>query len=104
MNKLAFDIGTSFFGGADTFPKQPSEVGSLVAGVVKNLVLFSGVVFVILLVVGGFLMITGAGQGNQQKVGQGRQAATAAAAGFVIIFTAYWIAQIIQIMTGVEFL
>jgi len=100
VNKLSFVIGDVFFG-SDSFPKHPSEVGNLVTGVITTLIMFAGVVFVILIVVGGFFMITGAGSGNQQKVGQGRVAVTAAAAGFIVIFGAYWIVQIIEIMTGI---
>ena len=103
MDKLAFDIGSVFFGN-DTFPQQPGNVGRVVTAIVSTLVLFAGAIFVVLIVIGGFSMIIGAGQGNQQKIGQGRQAVTAALIGFLVIFAAFWIVRIIETMTGIAIL
>jgi len=75
-----------------------------VTTLIWNAAEFAGIILIILLVIGGFLMISGGGQGNPQKVGQGRQAVTAAAAGFIVIFTAYWIVQIIEVLTGIAIL
>ena len=47
-------------------------------------------------------MITGAGQDNPQKVGQGKTAVTAALIGFIIVFISYWLVQIIERITGVN--
>jgi hypothetical protein len=103
VNKISFDIGSVFFG-SDSFPKAPSEVGNLVTGILATLVSFAGAVFIILIVIGGFYMITGAGSGNQQKIGRGRTLVTAAAAGFLVIIGAYLIVMIIEIMTGIAIL
>lgn len=103
MNKLTFNIGDVFFG-SDTFPRERTAVGPVVSAIVSTLILFAGAIFVVLIVIGGFSMIVGAGQGNPQKVGQGRQAVTTALVGFLIISTAFLIVRIIETMTGIAIL
>jgi len=40
--------------------------------------------------------------GDEKEAEQGKNAITAAVIGFVIIFAAYWIVQIIEFITGVN--
>ena len=49
-------------------------------------------------------MIAGAGQDNPERAAKGKQAATSALIGFIIIFAAYWIIRLIEIITGVAFI
>jgi hypothetical protein len=49
-------------------------------------------------------MIMGAGQDNPEAAAKGKQAATSAVIGFIIIFAAYWIIQIIETVTGLNIL
>jgi len=53
---------------------------------------------------GGIGMIAGAGNSNPEQAGKGRQAATSAVVGFIIVFAAYWIMQLIEILTGFSIL
>lgn len=98
------DIGQQFkFGdrGIDTiFP----NVGSLVSVLLSNFYIFAGILLFILLVFGGFGMITGAGGGNPQKAEKGKNAVTTALIGFLIIFLSYWIIKIVETITGVPIL
>jgi len=55
-----------------------------------------------MLVIGGLGIIMGAGKNDPQQLGRGKAAATAALLGFIIIFTAFWIVQIIEYITGVD--
>lgn len=100
MNKLAVDIGPTF--------KSPfqdlTDVGTLTSRVVANALVIAGFLLLVLLIFGGFSMIMGAGSNNPDQASSGRKAATAAVAGFVIIFVAYWIVQIIQTLTGISIL
>ncbi|MDP3955109.1 MAG: hypothetical protein Q8Q15_01970 [bacterium] len=83
---------------AKTFP----TVGSLISVLLPNVFILAGVVFFLLLIFGGFGLIMGAGGGDPQKTGQGKQAITAAVIGFLVIFLSYWIIKIIEVVTGLK--
>ena len=103
MNKLSFNIGDVFFG-SDSFPDHPSQVAPVISRVVDTLVSFAGAIFIILVVVGGLLMIIGAGSGNQQQIAKGRTTATTGFIGFLVVVGAYLIVLVIQNLTGLAFL
>lgn len=82
-----------------------SEVGSLnafISQVLPNIYTASGVLLLVYAVIGGFMLVTAAG--NEEQAGKGKQALTNAIIGFIIIFASYWIIQIIEILTGVTIL
>lgn len=62
--------------------------------------IISGLILFFLLIGGGFSII--ASGGNAKSVESGKNQITGAIIGFVIIFAAYWIIQIIQTITGVQ--
>lgn len=100
MNKLAVDIGSSFgspFG-------QSKGIGDLVSVIVSNALVIAGVILLFFFIFGGISMIAGAGQDNPERAAKGKQAATSALIGFIIIFAAYWIIRLIEIITGVAFI
>ena len=43
-----------------------------------------------------------AGSADKEGMEKGKNALTAAIAGFIIIFAAYWIVQIVQFVAGVD--
>lgn len=90
--------------GTDVFKTPFTDFGKLVSVIVSNLYIIAGVVVLFLIIFGGFGIISGAGAGDQQKTAQGKQALTAAVIGFLIIFTSYWIIQLIEIVTGLDIL
>ncbi|KKQ24917.1 MAG: hypothetical protein US39_C0012G0022 [Microgenomates group bacterium GW2011_GWC1_37_12b] len=100
MNKISFDIGTQLLGN-DTFPRDPGSVGRFITAIASNAVVIAGIICVFMIIAGGFGMIAGAGGNNPQNAAKGRQAATAGVIGFLIIFAAYWIVQVVEIITGV---
>ena len=51
---------------------------------------------------GGFMIISGGTTGDAKKSQQGKEAATWATIGFLVIFASYWILQIIKAITGVD--
>lgn len=92
------DIGGQFgspFGTTHT-------LGDLVSLIVKISFVISGVLILFLIIFAGFSVIAGAGNNNPEASKRGQQAATAAAAGFAIIFVAYWVVRIIEIITKVN--
>ncbi len=100
MNKIAVDIGSKFgspFG-------QEYGFADLVSIILSNTMVIAGIILLFLLIFGGISMIMGAGQDNPEAAAKGKQAATSAVIGFIIIFAAYWIIQIIETVTGLSIL
>lgn len=95
----AVDI-KSVFGPATTFP----TLGSLISVILFNVYVVTGVILLFLLVFGGIQIIASAGSGNPEGAQKGKGAVTTAVIGFLIIFTSYWIIQIIEVITGIDIL
>lgn len=104
MGKLAVDIGSSFFGSGGHFLSDLPGIGKLVSIIVSNAIIVAGIIMLFLMVFAGISMISGGASGNPQKVAQGKQTATIAIIGFIIVFISYWIVQIIEQITGVDIL
>ncbi|MBU1326588.1 hypothetical protein KKB64_00175 [Patescibacteria group bacterium] len=79
-----------------------STFGDLVDVIVRNAFVLAGVMCFVLLVIGGFGVIMGAG--DTKKTEQSKQAITGAVVGLIIVITSYWIVQIIEKLTGVPLL
>jgi Type IV secretion system pilin len=62
----------------------------------------AGLILFGMLIIGGFEIMTAAT--DTKKADAGKARITTAVIGFVIIFAAYWITQILEIMTGVSIL
>lgn len=101
MDRLAqVDIGESF----NASLGREIGIGSLVSTVVSAAIAIAGVVLLFLLVGGGFSIITGAGSDNPERVEQGKKAATSAIIGFIVVFIAYWIVRLVELLTGIDFI
>lgn len=81
-----------------------AEVGDLFGGdglrLHTMIFFFAGFALLIYLVLGGFELMTSAG--SPDKAASGKAKVTNALIGFVIIFTAYWLVQIIGTVLGLE--
>lgn len=89
---MGFDINISdFFTPATTF----KTLGDLVNVLSKNVTVLAGVLLFVLLIFGGLQFIVSSGSGDEQGMNKGKNAITAAIIGFILIFAAYWIVQII---------
>jgi hypothetical protein len=101
MNYLAqaaapVDIGSKY---ASPFG-QNYNLGDLVGLIVRIGFVVSGILILFFIVFAGFSMIQGAGSNNPEAAKKGQQAATAAAIGFVVVFAAYWIVRLIEVIAG----
>jgi hypothetical protein len=92
---MAVEISQNF-PPAQTFP----DLGTLVTVIARNIVVLASILLFVLLIFGGVKFIVSAGGGDEQGVGKGKNAITAALVGFLLIFTAYWLVQIIERLTG----
>lgn len=66
--------------------------------IIKNIYILTGIVLFFMIVVGGVGMIANAGNSEKQK--QSSQTLTSAVVGYLIMFAAYWIVKIIELVTG----
>lgn len=62
----------------------------------------AGLVLFVMIIWGGFEMLTGAANPKSQEAG--KQRITAAVIGFLLLFSSYWLAQIVQAIFGVSIL
>ncbi len=85
-------------------PSQFTTIASLVNLLYKSLLVLAGIVFLFLVILGGFSYIAGAGEEKSNQVEKGKKAITWAIIGFLIIFSAYWLIQIVGLFTGVPIL
>lgn len=85
-------LNTTFGGGIRGFISQ----------ILPNIFVFAGLILLGLLIMGGIRLISSAGNPEAQQKSKGM--VTQAVIGFIIIFTAFWIIQIIQVITGVPIL
>lgn len=65
-------------------------------------IVIAGLILFIMLLRGGFDLLTSTNSPEQAE--QGKKIITASITGFLIIFAAYWIAQIIQVVLGINIL
>lgn len=100
MRRVAVEIGTNF----NSPYGDSAGLSTLVSSILSTAVAVAGIILLILLIFGGISIIMGAGKSDAQQVEQGKKAATAAVVGFIIIFAAYWIIQIVELVTGIKIL
>jgi hypothetical protein len=82
--------------------KDLKDPGSILSKLLPYLLTIAGLILFGMLITGGFAMMTA---GNDAKAADaGKQRITTAIIGFVIIFTAFWLAQILEIMLGISIL
>jgi hypothetical protein len=97
------DIGQQFgspFGG--TANTTGTLLGGLVSLIIRIGFVVSGILILFFIVFAGFQIIAGAGSGNPDSAKKGQQAATSAVIGFVVVFAAYWIVRLIEVIIKVN--
>lgn len=94
----AFRLGNEGIGGKTGY----SNIGEFISAILPNVYVIAGLFLFILFIAGGFVIMTSGD--NPEKKAKGNKALTAAVIGFIIIFTSYWIIQIIEYITGVAIL
>jgi len=105
-NLLALvDIGrdTPLGNGTAISTKYPDPT-TLVTLIVKNGLTIAGIILIVLIVAGGFMMIASAGSGDQKQAATAKTMITDALIGFLVIFLSYFIIQIVEVITGLSIL
>lgn len=89
------DIGEKFKFGDKGVNLVFPDLASLINVLLPNVYVLAGLILLMLLIFGGLTFILNAGK-KPEEMAKGSQALTAALLGFVIIFIAYWIINIIN--------
>lgn len=104
MNQLlAVNIGELPLGTKSLETTYPN-VSVLISIILKNSFAVISIILLIILIFGGITFIMSAGSSDSKKAQQSKSAMTNAIIGFAIVFCAYFIIQIIQIITGLNIL
>jgi hypothetical protein len=101
--KLLADIGSDFFQSGHSLTELKG-VGDLVSLLIKIIFVFAGVSLLLFFIIGGIGMIAGAGGSDPEKMEKSKKSITSALIGFLVVFVAYWIVQLIEILTGIKIL
>lgn len=76
-------------------------IGTIVDAAIPYVIGFAGLILFLMIIAGGFMLLTSAG--NDEKVKKGQGLIVSALLGFVIIFVAYWIMQMLEYILGINF-
>ena len=97
----AFDVFSTFSQGAPI----PTTVGGLVSRVLPNVIVAAGVVFFLLIIFFGIGVIKAAGAtGDAKQTAQAKAALTWSIIGFLLVVSAFFILQITETLTGLNFI
>jgi len=94
------DIEQGFFGFYSHPLSELTGVGRIVSIILKSAFVLAGVSLLIFFIIAGIGMISGAGQSSPEKLEKSKQAVTSALIGFVVVFVAYWVVKLIELITG----
>jgi len=101
---LAINIGQVIKFDGGSLSETYKNTGTLVNIIVKNGAVVAGIILLTLLIVGGLMFIIGAGSDDLKKVQNAQNIIVSSLIGFAVIFLAFIIIQIIQVITGLNIL
>jgi len=76
------------------------SVGGILGVFLPYLLILAGLILFAMLVFGGFTMLSGAA--SKDGIEKGKHMVTSALIGFFVIFLAYWIVQLVQVIFGIS--
>lgn len=85
-----------------TVADELSDPGKIISRVLVFAFPIAGIILFVMLTWAGFEIVAGAGSKKAQDAG--KQRATAALIGFILLFASYWIAQIVEAVFNVTIL
>ncbi len=86
----------------NTFKFSDAKIGDIISALLPSVFTIAGLILLVILIFGGMGLMTAAGDPKKIEAAKGR--ITMAFVGFLIVFASYFIAQIVQVMLGVNFL
>jgi len=82
------------------FTGLPTTISALVTKAFPFIFALAGIGLLLMIIAAGFSLMTSAGDAKKMEAGKGRL--TFAIVGFLVIFTAFWVVQLLGTMFGVE--
>lgn len=101
---LAINIGQVIKFDGDPLSETYKNTGTLINLIVKNGAVVAGIILLALLIVGGLMFIIGAGSDDLKKVQNAQNIIVSSLIGFAVIFLAFIIIQIVEVITGLKIL
>jgi len=77
-----------------------SSLGAILHSLVPYIFAIAGLILLFMIVSSGYSLLTSAG--NPEAIAKGKSRLTAALVGFLIVFCAYWILQLIEVFLGIQ--
>jgi hypothetical protein len=95
--------GDEFRGYCRTFEGygEGETLGSIINRLMPYIFAFSGLILLFMIIFSGYQLLTSAG--NPEAMQKGKSRLTAALVGFILIFAAFWIYQLIGVIIGYNF-
>jgi len=75
-------------------------IGEMVGALIPYIFAFAGIILFVMFVMAGFTLLTAVG--NKEKIAKGSAMMTSSIIGFVIIFVAFWIMQLLEMIFGIN--
>jgi hypothetical protein len=97
------NIGEEYKFGDEGVSSVFTTLGDFISATLPNVYIIAGLILFFFLLFGGFMFMLKSSEENPEGMLAGKKAITAAVAGFTLIFLSYWIMQIIQVITGINF-
>ena len=86
------------WGGGWYCSSAPEGFGSGTGDVSSLGAVIAGIILLFMIIASGYTLLTSAG--NPEAIAKGKSRLTAALIGFIIVFAAFWIFQIIELLLG----
>jgi len=80
--------------------KQDMKIGGVLSALLPYIFAFAGIILFVMFIMSGFALLTA--MGNKEKMAKGSAMMTSALIGFVVIFIAYWIMQLLELILGIN--
>lgn len=103
LSLLAVNIDPSN-GSGSTIGSNFATPNALLSVILRNSLTVIGIILLILLIFGGISFIMGANNNDPKKTAQAQAILTDALIGFAVVFLAFFIIQIIEVLTGLDIL
>ena len=98
INSVSAQIGMNYAGNFGLQSSSQSDPRNMAVDIVKYLMTFLGIIAVVVILYGGFMWMTAAG--NEDKVSKAKKLIIAGAIGLIIVLAAFAIVQFVVTMTS----
>jgi hypothetical protein len=82
------------------FTGSRGTLGAVISAALPYIFFFAGLLLLIYLIIGGYRLMFS--QGDPKAIADGKTKVTQALIGFIIIFAAYWIVQLVGLVLGLN--